>query len=169
MMALLCGGLATIAGAALMASPEGAWTPRLRAVYGVVGVVGFLAQIVVGVRARILPMFVALHVNRARGCDIAPISPAQMGSVRARWAVLLLWLAGVPLLAAGMALASAVLVGAAGCLLAAATAVDGAEAWTVARLAIYRDAPIARRLVAPGTPGNADRPGRSSSRGMSRS
>jgi hypothetical protein len=136
--ALLCGGLAVLCGAALMASPEAAWTPRLRAVYGVLGVVGFLAQIVVGVRTRILPMFAALHVNLARGCEVAPITPADMGSVRARWAVLLLWIAGVPLLAAGMALPSAPLLGVAGWLLLAATAIDGIEAWIIARLAFAK-------------------------------
>jgi hypothetical protein len=133
--ALLCGVLAVLCGAALIASPEAAWTPRLRAVYGVLGVVGFLAQIVVGVRTRILPMFAALHVNLARGCDVPPITPAHMGSVRARWAVLLPWITGVPLLAAGVFVPSAPLIGAAAWLLLAATIIDGVEAWLIARLA----------------------------------
>jgi hypothetical protein len=125
--ALVCGALATIAGATLLV------TPRVRAVYGVLGLVGFLAQIVVGVRARILPMFVALHVNRARGCDVAPITPAHMGRVGVRWAVFLLWSLGLPLLIAGTAFTSGRLVGSAGWILFAATALDAVEAGSIAR------------------------------------
>jgi hypothetical protein len=58
-----------------------------------------------------------------------------MGSVRARWAVLLPWITGVPLLAAGVFVPSAPLIGAAAWLLLAATIIDGVEAWLIARLA----------------------------------
>jgi hypothetical protein len=127
-MSLLCGALAMVMGAVLMASPRAPRTQRGRAVYGVLGLIGFLAQIVVGVRTRVLPMFVALHVNRARGCDVAPITPAHMGSLRARWVVFLLWVAAVPLLATGMGLSSVFLVRTAAWLLVAATTLDGIEA-----------------------------------------
>jgi hypothetical protein len=76
--------------------------PRLAAAYGVFGLVGFLAQMVVGVETRILPWFAVYHANRARdGCGPAP-DPDAMPDRRLQWIGLAGWTAAVPLLAAGM-------------------------------------------------------------------
>jgi hypothetical protein len=106
---------------------------RLAAVYGVVGLVGFLAQMVLGMQARILPMFAAYHANIEATCEAPPTTPRDMGSRRTGAAVFVLWSAGVPLLAGGMFLHSARLVGAAGGVLLAAAVLGAANAAAVLR------------------------------------
>lgn len=77
---------------------------RTAMAYGVVGLVGFLAQIVVGVEARILPLFGWLWGFADRGHVEMPPS-VHIASVPGLQAVTFyLWTAGVPLLAGGLAL-----------------------------------------------------------------
>jgi hypothetical protein len=78
--------------------------------YGVAGLVGFLSQIVVGVEARMLPLFGWLwgfadrgHAGLPPSLHAAPVRPLQA-------LVFGLWTAGLPLLAAGLALDRAGLV-----------------------------------------------------------
>jgi hypothetical protein len=76
--------MAVISGIALAALPMSEWTIRVALVYGVAGLVGGLAQSVIGFQRRTLP---------------------QMAAREWRYAVIFFaWLAGVPLLAGGFVL-----------------------------------------------------------------
>ena len=72
------------------------------AVYGLLGLVGFLSQIVIGVATRMLPLVTWLQqfVRSGNGSSIPSqyammLRPVQMGSFA-------LWTLGVPVLAAGL-------------------------------------------------------------------
>jgi hypothetical protein len=72
--------------------------------YGVLALVGFLAQIVVGVAARLVPLYAFLWGFADRGHRAAPPSPHHALSRRVQAITLALWTAGVPLLAVSLAL-----------------------------------------------------------------
>ena len=119
----------------LVFAAESELTYRLAPLYGVLGLLGFFGQLVIGVEARILPMFAAYYANR-NACQAGPvIRPHQMSSRPLQWAVFLLWTAGIPLLAAGMSLESAPLVRSGACLLLCA-----AVAMTLNTVLIFRHA-----------------------------
>jgi hypothetical protein len=121
LLALLYAALSAVAGGVLSLAPRSESTLRLAAAYGVLGIVGFLAQIVVGMEARILPMFAAYHANLNATCRKPPATPRHMGS-RALLAMgFWLWSASVPLLAAGMFLEAVPAIAAAGSMLLAAS------------------------------------------------
>jgi hypothetical protein len=71
--------------------------------YGVLGLVGFLSQIVVGVEGRVLPLFAWLwgFADRAYAESPPSLHAAPLRSLQAL--VFLLWTVGVPLLALGLA------------------------------------------------------------------
>jgi hypothetical protein len=87
--------LAAAAGLVLAIAPMSGWTLRLALAYGVFGLVGFLAQLVIGMESRLLPL--------AAWSGPGSRSPHHM-SLRAfdRWAWYA-WAAGVPALAGGLA------------------------------------------------------------------
>ncbi len=94
--------IVAVVGVALAFAPPGAWKIRAAMAYGVFALVGFLAQIVIGVASRILPMFAWMHAY-VRG-DFRELPPSQYGM---HWRGLQLvgfvtWTAGVPLLAWGL-------------------------------------------------------------------
>ena len=95
-------------------------TLALASVYGVLGLVGFLSQIVVGVEGRVLPLFAWLWGFADRGHAELPPS-LHAAPVRLLQATaFILWTAGVPLLAFGLGSDRVAMVslGAAGLLLA---------------------------------------------------
>jgi hypothetical protein len=94
---------------------------RVAAAYGVFGLVGFLAQIVVGMEGRLLPLF-AWYWAYANSGYKGPVPPPHaMGWQTGRDIAFVLWLFGVPALAGGLAFDAVRYVGAGGwCLLAAA-------------------------------------------------
>lgn len=71
--------------------------------YGVLALVGFLAQMVVGVAARLLPLYAWLWGFHDREHRESPPSMHAALSRPAQMAVLLLWSLGVPSLALGLA------------------------------------------------------------------
>jgi hypothetical protein len=100
--ALIYGVAATGLGATLLLLPEGPATPGLAAAYGVAGLVGGLAQMVLGVGGRIVPMFAAYHLNR-NACGVrAPYRAHDLPDRRVQGAIFYIWTAGVPALAVGM-------------------------------------------------------------------
>jgi hypothetical protein len=120
---------------------------QLAPLYGVLGLLGFLGQLVIGVEARILPMFAAYHANRG-ACNAGPvILPHQMVSRQLQWAALLGWSAGIPLLAAGLSLASVSLVRGGSSLLLAGTLAMSLNAAFVFRHLFARTAPTDERTV----------------------
>jgi hypothetical protein len=71
--------------------------------YGVFGLVGFLAQIVVGMEGRLLPTFSWYWASVNAGPNASVPSPHVMGWRPGQLMVFALWLVGVPLLAGGFA------------------------------------------------------------------
>jgi hypothetical protein len=95
---------AAFLGLALTMSGSAEWTLRAAPVYGVLGLVGFLAQIVVGVQQRLLPIYVWLRVRDERGSEEQMPSPHATPARPLQAAGFALWAAGVPLLATGLGL-----------------------------------------------------------------
>ena len=77
---------------------------RVAMAYGVIGLVGFLTQIVVGVEARILPLFGWLWGFADRGHAELPPSLHATPVRTLQVLVFYLWTGGVPLLAGGLAM-----------------------------------------------------------------
>ena len=125
-------------GVALSIVPQSERSLRAAAVYGVIGLVGFLGQVVLGMQTRILPMFAACHANRNANCDAPPVTPREMGGRRLPAAIFVLWTAGVPLLSAGMFLEAAPVAGAGGLLLLAASLLHVINSASVVRHAFRR-------------------------------
>ncbi len=105
-------------------------TLRLATVYGVCGLLGFLTQIVVGVSARLLPIFARLIA--AEWSDKPP-TPHEMPDRRLQAATFYLWTFGVPTLAAGFYWERLDILSLAGWILLAALAAGGASQLVVLR------------------------------------
>jgi hypothetical protein len=130
-------GLACGLGLALAFAPETTETTlRLAVVYGVCGLVGFLSQMIVGVSARLLPIFARLV---AADWSAAPKTPHEMPDRRLQAATFAAWTLGVPVLATGFWLDCAWVVGAGGWLL-----LVGVVASALSGLAVMRAARASR-------------------------
>jgi len=91
-----------VIGLALSIAPTSAWTLQAAAAYGVVGLLGFLAQMVVAVQARLIPMF-AWYWSFARSHGLIVPPPPLSARDRTLQALTLTgWAIGVPVLATGM-------------------------------------------------------------------
>ena len=122
--------VATALGLALALAPPAAWKLRAVLVYGVAGLVGFLAQMVVGVNARVLAWFAWLRGWAGSGWREPPPSAHDLPPRRVQGAVFVLWNLGAPLLAVGLAAERLPLLVAGASALAAATLLDAvAAAW----------------------------------------
>jgi hypothetical protein len=123
--------VASVLGVWLTLAAPSANTLRVAMAYGVFGLVGFLAQIVVGMEGRLLPIFAWYWAYANTEYKGPVMSQHQMAWRYGRDLVFLLWLFGVPSLAAGLALDGVPFVSAgAWCLLAATVA----DAVNVARI-----------------------------------
>lgn len=107
-------------------------TLRIAMAYGVVGLVGFLGQMIVAMGGRLLPIF-AWYWAAAGGASQPIISPHDMPWRPAQYVVFALWLVGVPALAVGLAMDLVPLVRAAAWGLLAAAVLDTAQAATILR------------------------------------
>ncbi len=107
---------------------------RLMPVYGLLGLVGFLSQIVIGVATRILPLVTWLQqfVRYGQKPDI-PSQYAMMGR-RVQAASFTLWTLGVPVLAVGLITGNEMAISVGAAALAAATLLVGMN---VARILRY--------------------------------
>jgi hypothetical protein len=83
---------------------------RLAAAYGVFGLVGFLAQMVVGMEARLLPLVTWLWAYERSNFRVPPASPHTMRDRAMQTLVFAGWSIGVPTLATGMLLEASSLV-----------------------------------------------------------
>ena len=99
-------------GMSLLILPSTPKTLQAAAAYGVFGLVGFLAQIVVGMEQRLLPLFTWFWAYARSDFKVPPTPPLAMGDRTLQALGFLGWLAGVPLLADGMFRASGPLVAA---------------------------------------------------------
>jgi len=76
----------------------------------VFGLLGFLAQMVLAMEARLLPMVAWFWAYSASGYQTPPSSPHTMRDRDLQWIVFGAWVTGVPYLAAGLYFESARLV-----------------------------------------------------------
>ena len=123
-------------GLVLVMTPTATWTARLAMAYGTVALVGFLAQIVIGMEHRILPLFQWHTLFKASGFTDQPPSPHAMGSQSMRAAVFCLWTVGVPVLVVGLSIESATIVGIGGWVLLGAVALHTVNTYRTLRLVL---------------------------------
>jgi hypothetical protein len=91
-----------VIGIALAVATPSAWTLQAAAAYGVLGLVGFLAQMVVAVQARLVPMFAWYwSFARSEGLVIPP-APLSARDPSLQAVAFVAWTTSVPALAVGM-------------------------------------------------------------------
>jgi hypothetical protein len=133
----------------LFASPSDT-SLRLAIAYGVFGLVGFLAQMVVGMQARLVPMLAWYRALVDSGFK-GPIVPPFAMSVRSlQEGTLTAWAFAVPAIAVGFALNAIPLLSAGGWSLLAGVLMSAAGQWAVAGPALpdFRQAAgDARRIL----------------------
>lgn len=148
-----CAGVCLVAalvlGVGLLVAPMSAESLRAAAAYGVVGLLGFLAQMVVAMEIRLLPMATWCWAYARSGYEVAPPSPHRMRDRSLQAIVLAGWVAGIPALAAGIALESARLVALGAASLFVAVGVAGVDHIGVLYSPRPRLAPVARRRTRP--------------------
>lgn len=88
-------------GAVLLFAAPSEWTLRAAAAYGVCGLLGFLAQMVVAMEARLLPPFTWFHAFAATGFRGPVASPHAMHDRMLQGISFVCWLFAVPAIASG--------------------------------------------------------------------
>lgn len=130
--------IASALGLWLTVAAETPATLRVAMAYGVFGLVGFLAQIVVGMEGRLIPVFTWYWAYANTGYKGPVPSPHAMSWRGGQELVFVLWLCGVPALAGGLAFDAVPFVAAGAWCLLAATILDTANLVKVVRLAFIR-------------------------------
>jgi hypothetical protein len=102
--------VAAAIGVTLLVTPASPHSLQLAAAYGVLGLIGFLAQMVIAMEARLLPLVTWFWAYEAGRYKVAPPSPHVMRDRILQAIVFGGWTVGVPALAMGMWSASAQLV-----------------------------------------------------------
>lgn len=133
--------LAGILGVWLTFAEPSSWFLRGALAYGALGLVGFLSQLVVGMKVRLLPLF-AWYWAYANTDFKGPVPPPhEMAWRHGQELILVLWLFGVPSLATGLAFDAIPFVRAAAWTLLIATLLDAVNmvrivrhAWPVERI-----------------------------------
>lgn len=97
-------------GLALLIQPASPRMLHLAAAYGVLGLIGFLAQMIVAMETRLLPLATWMWMYTASGYRVPPPSPHTMRVRALQWIAFATWTVGVPALAAGMFFESAMYV-----------------------------------------------------------
>jgi len=128
-------GAAAVLGVWLTVAAPSSATLRVAMGYGVFGLVGFLAQMIVGMEGRLLPVFAWYWAYANSGYKGSMPSQHDMPLRGGQEVVFVLWLFGVPALAAGLAFDAIPLVGTAAWCLLAATLVDAVNVVKILRYA----------------------------------
>jgi hypothetical protein len=108
------------------------WTIPLGWIYGTAGLVGFLAQIVVGIQGRLLPLHGWYRAFEAGGMHPPARSAHTLASPVLAKAILIAWAVGVPVLMAGLVADAPWLVAAGSAALVAGVGLNAAQAMTIA-------------------------------------
>lgn len=95
--------LAALLGLCLLAAPDSAWSLRAALAYGAFGLVGFLAQMVVGVAGRLIPMYAYMRAVAGSSFRQSPPSPHALPRYGLFKIAFALWTVGLPLAVAGLA------------------------------------------------------------------
>ena len=127
-------GIASVLGVSLTFLATSSATLRIAMAYGVFGLVGFLAQMVVGMEGRLLPIHAWYWAYANTGYKGPVPSQNKMPWRPGQMLVFMLWLFGVPTLAGGLAFDAIPLVTAGAWCLFAATLINAA---IVARILRY--------------------------------
>ena len=133
-------GAACLLGLWLSVTPTSDVALRVSLAYGVFGLVGFLAQIIVGMEARILPVFAWYWAFANSGFEDPVPPPHQIPRRPLQRLAFPLWLVGVPMLAGGLFADVVPLVAAGAWLLLAAAMLHTANVAIVVRHAYRRPA-----------------------------
>jgi hypothetical protein len=94
--------IAAAAGLCLTLPIPASWMIGLGWLYGTAGVIGFLAQIVVGIQGRLLPLYSWYRTMEAENMQPPARSAHTLASPVLARAILAAWTLGVPLLALGL-------------------------------------------------------------------
>jgi hypothetical protein len=93
--------VSALTGIVLAFAPASEWTLRAALAYGVFGLVGFLSQMVIGVGARLLPMYSWYLALAGAGFEQPPVSAHEMPVRTLQRGTFVAWTLGVPCLAGG--------------------------------------------------------------------
>lgn len=104
-------------------------------VYGTLALVGFLSQIIVGIQGRLLPMHAWYREFEAGGFSPPPRAVHGLPNRVVAQTIFVAWLLGVPLLAAGLPLASPPVIAVASALLLAGVILNAAHGVAILRRA----------------------------------
>ncbi len=137
-------GVAAALGLALSLLPPSPWSLRAAAAYGVAGLLGFLAQMIVGIESRILPIFAWYWAFANTGFRGPVPAPYEMPDRRLQRLVFAGWTVGVPALALGLAFEAVPFVGTGGGLLLVAALLNSANLVRILRHAYRAPAGSAR-------------------------
>jgi hypothetical protein len=130
--------IASLLGVWLTVAETSPNTLRVAMAYGVAGLVGFLAQMVVGMEGRLLPIFAWYWAYANTGYKGPVPSQHEMPWRRGQELVFVLWLFGVPALAGGLAFDAVPFVSAAAWSLLAASLVDSMNVIRILRYAFLK-------------------------------
>lgn len=133
MQAIIYLALSAVLGVALLFMQPSELELRLMPVYGLLGLVGFLSQIVIGVATRILPLITWLQRFVRSGQATGFPSQYAMMARRVQAASFTLWTLAVPVLAVGLFSGGETLISLASAALAAATLLVGINVMRVLR------------------------------------
>jgi len=95
-------GLAMVAGLTLLLLDDEVLALRLGALYGVLGIFGFLAQFIVGIAGRLLPLTFWMQEFVRGGYEFLAVPLHQLPDRRLQLTVVAGWALGVPIVAAGV-------------------------------------------------------------------
>ncbi|HWK08787.1 MAG TPA: hypothetical protein VNR64_01960 [Vicinamibacterales bacterium] len=128
----------------LAIAPLSSSTPAIATAYGVAGLLGFLAQMIVAMKGRLLPMY-AWYWASANAHHAGPVpSPHEMPWRPAQLVVVALWWGGVPALAFGLSAGSIGWIRGGAWTLLIATALDTVQSSYIVRHAFIQPRPNAR-------------------------
>jgi hypothetical protein len=122
----------------LAVAPPSPSALRVATAYGVFGLLGFLAQIVVGMEGRLLPLFAWYWAFANSGFKGPVPSPHEMSWRGGQEIVFALWLGGVPALAIGLGFDAVPFVRGGAWMLLGAALIDAANAARILRYAFVR-------------------------------
>jgi hypothetical protein len=134
-------------GLALLVVPQSPRSLHAAAAYGVFGLIGFLAQMVVAMEGRLLPMVTWFWMYEASDFKVPPPPPHAMRDAALQMIVLGGWIIGVPALAAGMYLESAGWVSIGAWTLLAAVAIGSLDNALVVSRSVQRNGSTAKHAA----------------------
>lgn len=109
------------------------WTVELGWIYGTLGLAGFLAQIVVGIQGRLLPMHAWYRAFERGGRQPPARSAHTLASPALARLIFIAWMIGVPTLALGLASAKIPAIAAAGGILFVGVILNAAQGARIVR------------------------------------